>query len=67
MRTIYVTETVYSELGTDDKFHIKTRIHAFGDFEEAKTFADDEEASFKGLTTLRLKFVKVHEITEVSA
>ena len=67
MRTIYISETVYSELGTDNKFHIKTRIHAFANLEEAKAFADDETVSFKGLSTLKLKFVKVHEIVEVDA
>lgn len=67
MKTIYVAETVYSELGTDDKFHIKTRIQAFADLEDAKTFADNEAASFKGLSTLKLKFVTVHKIEEVVA
>lgn len=65
MRTIYIAETVYSELGKDDKFHVRSRIKAFDLFEDAKAYADYEVESFKGFANLRLKFVTVHSVEEV--
>ena len=67
METIYIAEVVYSELGTDDKYHIKTDIKAYADKEWAQHYVDETLAAMKGSSVFRPKFGNVYAIEKVIA
>lgn len=67
METIYIAEIVYSELGTDDKYHIDSMIKAFADAEQAQRHVDGTLEGMKGLKTMKPKFGRVYQIEKVAA
>lgn len=67
METIYIAEIVYSELGTDDKYHIDSMIKAFADEEQAQHHINGILEGMKGLKSMKPKFGRVYRIEKVAA
>ncbi len=65
MKTIYIGEIVYSEIGTDDKWRIKTMVQAYARLEDAKAYVDSGVEIFQGMKTRKYKCGKVWTIEEV--
>lgn len=63
--TFYAAEAIWSELEEDGKYHIKSNVACFVNYDAAKAYLEQSERC-ADLGGHRYKFGKIYEVVEVT-